>query len=374
MKIVLVVGARPNFMKIAPIIRAVNKHNASLHSTHIEPLLVHTGQHYDYEMSQIFFKDLELPQPDIYLGVGSGTHAEQTGRIMIELEKVLFKEKPDLVVVVGDVNSTLAAALAAAKLCIPVAHVEAGLRSYDRAMPEEINRLLTDAVSDYLFTPSPDADENLKKEGVPEDKIFLVGDVMVDSLLHDKTAAAESGILHQLDLAEKGYALLTLHRPSNVDEKESLLRIITALSEISRTIRVVFPAHPRTRKRLKEFDLLSHLPIANREFLLIDPLGYLDFLNLEMNARFVMTDSGGIQEETTVLDVPCLTLRNTTERPITVSQGTNVLVWNDTQRIIQEALKILDGNAKKGKCPEFWDGVTAERIIGIITKEPKWQK
>jgi UDP-N-acetylglucosamine 2-epimerase (non-hydrolysing) len=197
---------------------------------------------------------------------------------------------------------------------------------------------------------------------------------MVDSLLHDKTAAAESGILHQLDLAEKGYALLTLHRPSNVDEKESLLRIITALSEISRTIRVVFPAHPRTRKRLKEFDLLSHLPIANREFLLIDPLGYLDFLNLEMNARFVMTDSGGIQEETTVLDVPCLTLRNTTERPITVSQGTNVLVWNDTQRIIQEALKILDGNAKKGKCPEFWDGVTAERIIGIITKEPKWQK
>jgi len=361
-------------MKVAPIIRAINKHNASPRSTHIEPLLVHTGQHYDYEMSQIFFKDLELPQPDIYLGVGSGTHAEQTAKVMIELEKVLLKEKPDLVVVVGDVNSTLAAALAAVKLCIPVAHVEAGLRSYDRAMPEEINRLLTDAVSDYLFTPSPDADENLRKEGIPEDKIFLVGDVMVDSLLHNKAEAAKSVILHQLSLAEKGYALLTLHRPSNVDEKESLLRIIRALSEISRTIRIVFPAHPRTQKRLREFDLLSHLPIANQEFLLIDPLGYLDFLNLEMNAKFVMTDSGGIQEETTVLDVPCLTLRNTTERPITISQGTNVLVWNDTQTIIEEAFKILDGNAKKGKCPEFWDGMTAERIIDIIGEGPKWQK
>jgi len=366
MKIVLVVGARPNFMKVAPIIRAINKHNASTRSTHIEPTLVHTGQHYDYEMSQIFFKDLELPKPDIYLGAGSGTHAEQTGKIMVELEKVLFKEKPDLVIVVGDVNSTLAGALAAVKLCIPVAHVEAGLRSYDRTMPEEINRLLTDAVSDYLFTPSHDADENLRKEGIPRDKIFLVGDVMVDSLLHNKAEAAKSVILHQLDLAERGYALLTLHRPSNVDEKESLFKIIKALSEISRRIRIVFPAHPRTQKRLKEFDLLSHLPIANQEFLLIEPLGYLDFLNLEMNAKFVMTDSGGIQEETTVLSIPCLTLRNTTERPITLTRGTNTLVWNHTEKIVEEAFKILDGKSKTGNCPELWDGKAAERIVEIL--------
>jgi UDP-N-acetylglucosamine 2-epimerase (non-hydrolysing) len=376
MKIVLVCGARPNFMKIAPLLRAIAKHNElnKRNKLSMTPILVHTGQHYDYEMSQIFFKDLALPQPDIYLGVGSGTHAEQTGRIMIELEKVLLKEKPDLVVVVGDVNSTLAAALAAVKLCIPVAHVEAGLRSYDRTMPEEINRLLTDAVSDYLFTPSHDADENLKKEGIPEDKIFLVGDVMVDSLLHDKTAAAQSVILDRLDLAEKGYALLTLHRPSNVDEKESLLRIIRALSEISRTIRIVFPAHPRTQKKLKEFGVLDSVPITSQRLLITEPLGYLDFLNLEMNAKFVMTDSGGIQEETTVLGVPCLTLRNTTERPITISEGTNVLVGNDTQMIIEEARKILDGNAKKGKCPEFWDGMTAERIIDIIAKGPEWLK
>lgn len=368
MKIVLVVGARPNFMKVAPIIRAINKHNTSTPSIHIEHLLVHTGQHYDYEMSQIFFKDLELPQPDIYLGVGSGTHAEQTGKIMIELEKVLFKERPHLVIVVGDVNSTLAGALAAVKLCIPVAHVEAGLRSYDRTMPEEINRLLTDAISDYLFTPSPDADENLKKEGIPEDKIFLVGDVMVDSLLYNKAEAAKSVILHELNLGEKGYALLTLHRPSNVDEKESLLKIIKALSEISRRIRIVFPAHPRTQKRLKEFDLLSQLPIANQEFLLIEPLGYLDFLNLEMNAKFVMTDSGGIQEETTVLGIPCLTLRNTTERPITLTRGTNTLVWNHTENIVEEAFKILNGKGKTGNCPELWDGSTAERIIKVLAK------
>ena len=372
MKIVLVVGARPNFMKVAPIIRAINKHNASTRSTHIEPTLVHTGQHYDYEMSQIFFKDLELPQPDIYLGAGSGTHAEQTGKIMIELEKVLFKERPHLVIVVGDVNSTLAGALAAVKLCIPVAHVEAGLRSYDRTMPEEINRLLTDAISDYLFTPSHDADENLRKEGIPEDKIFLVGDVMVDSLLHNKAHAAQSDILETLGLAASHqspvtpYALLTLHRPSNVDEKESLLKIIKALSEISRRIRIVFPAHPRTQKRLKEFGILDNLPITSHQLLITEPLGYLDFLNLEMNAKFVMTDSGGIQEETTVLSIPCLTLRNTTERPITISQGTNILVWNDSQRITEEAFKILDGKGKTGNCPELWDGKAAERIVEIL--------
>jgi len=373
MKIVLVVGARPNFMKIAPLIRAIEKYNANHQSlVTIHHVLVHTGQHYDYEMSQIFFKDLELPQPDIYLGAGSGTHAEQTGKIMIELEKVLFKERPHLVIVVGDVNSTLAGALAAVKLHIPVAHVEAGLRSYDRTMPEEINRLLTDAISDYLFTPSPDADENLRKEGIPEDKIFLVGDVMVDSLLYNKARAEKSDILERLGLVTSHqspvtpYALLTLHRPSNVDEKESLLKIIAALSEISRRIRIVFPAHPRTQKRLKEFDILNNLPVTSLQLLITESLGYLDFLNLEMNAKFVMTDSGGIQEETTVLGIPCLTLRNTTERPITLTRGTNILVWNHTEKIVEEAFKILDGKGKTGNCPELWDGKTAERIVEIL--------
>lgn len=351
-------------MKVAPIIRAINKHNASTRSTHIEPLFVHTGQHYDYEMSQIFFKDLELPQPDIYLGAGSGTHAEQTGKVMIAFEKVLFKERPDLVIVVGDVNSTLAGALAAVKLCIPVAHVEAGLRSYDRTMPEEINRLLTDAISDYLFTPSPDAEENLKREGISQEKIFFVGNVMVDSLLYNKTRAEQSQILSQLKLAEKGYALVTLHRPTNVDEKDSLLRIIEALREITRRLPVVFPAHPRTRKNITKFEFSQIL--EDRRILLIEPLGYLDFLNLEMNAKFVMTDSGGIQEETTVLSIPCLTLRNTTERPITISQGTNVLVWNHAEKIVEEASKILDGRGKTGNCPELWDGKTAERIVEIL--------
>jgi UDP-N-acetylglucosamine 2-epimerase (non-hydrolysing) len=410
MKIISIVGARPNFMKIAPIIRAITKHNElnklnKLNKLPLTPILVHTGQHYDYEMSQIFFKDLELPQPDIYLGVGSGTHAEQTGKVMIELEKVLLKEKPDLVVVVGDVNSTLAGALAAVKLCIPVAHVEAGLRSYDRTMPEEVNRLLTDAVSDYLFTPSPDADDNLRKEGIPEDKIFLVGDVMVDSLLHNKHQAEKSDILQRLGLLaserpsvapsldERGepsqlnelkernkpkkrrerptvtpYVLLTLHRPSNVDEKESLLKIIKALSEISRRIRIVFPAHPRTQKRLKEFDILDNLPVTSHKLLITEPVGYLDFLNLEMNAKFVMTDSGGIQEETTVLGIPCLTLRNTTERPITLTRGTNTLVWNHTEKIIEEAFEILDGKGKTGNCPELWDGRAAERIVQILSR------
>lgn len=353
-------------MKIAPLIRAIQKHNASPRGKAIAPILLHTGQHYDYEMSQVFFQNLELFQPDIYLGVGPGTHAEQTGKVMIELEKVLFQEKPDLVVVVGDVNSTLAAALATVKLHISLAHVEAGLRSYDTSMPEEINRLLTDAVSDYLFTHSPGANENLRREGIPLENIFLVGNVMVDSLLYNKAAAERSQILSRFSLTEKGYALLTLHRPSNVDEKESLFIIVKALSEISKRIPIVFPAHPRTQKSLKDFNLLSLLPIANEQFILTEPLGYLDFLKLEMNAKFVMTDSGGIQEETTALNIPCLTLRSTTERPITITQGTNTLVWNNTERISEEAFKILDGKGKQGTCPELWDGKTAERIVKIL--------
>jgi len=366
-------------MKIAPLLRAIDKHNTQNLGLKFTPILVHTGQHYDYEMSQVFFQDLELPKPDVYLGVGSGTHARQTGKVMIEFEKVLLKEKPDLVVVVGDVNSTLAAALAAVKLHISVAHVEAGLRSYDRTMPEEINRLLTDQISDYLFTHSRDADENLKREGVPREKIFFVGNVMVDSLLFNKARADQSQILAQLKLAEEGYALLTLHRPSNVDEKHSLMNIMSAITKISEWIPVVFPAHPRTQKKLREFNLnlpatviaspdeLNKLNKLNKQLLIIPPLSYLDFLKLEMYAKFVMTDSGGIQEETTVLNIPCLTLRDTTERPITISRGTNVLVGNNPQKIIEEASRILASKSEASSRVELWDGTAAERIVALIT-------
>ncbi|MFC2056413.1 non-hydrolyzing UDP-N-acetylglucosamine 2-epimerase [Chloroflexota bacterium] len=366
MKIILVCGARPNFMKIAPLMRTVEQQNSSSSGRLIEPFLVHTGQHYDYKMSQIFFQDLELPEPNIHLDVGSGTHAEQTGKVMIGFEKVVFQEEPDLVVVVGDVNSTLAAALTATKLHIPIAHVEAGLRSFDRTMPEEINRFLTDAISDYLFTPSPDADKNLRREGVAEGKIYLVGDIMVDSLLHNKEKARSSQVLSQSGVSPGNYALLTLHRPSNVDEKGSLLKIGKALKEISQRIPIVFPAHPRTRKNIEKFGLNGFF--EDKRTLLIEPLGYLDFLKLMMDCKFAMTDSGGIQEETTVLGIPCLTLRNTTERPVTVSQGTNTLVWNDTEKIVEEASAILDGRGKKGNCPEFWDGKTAERIVDILVQ------
>ena len=384
MRLINVVGARPNFMKIAPIIRAIKEHNNRIHSSldshlsKLDGILVHTGQHYDYEMSKVFFEDLEIPEPDIYLGRGSGTHAEQTGNVMIEFERVLFKEGPDLVIVVGDVNSTLACALSSVKLHIPVAHVEAGLRSFDRTMPEEINRLLTDAISDYLFTPSPDADENLKREGISEDKIFFVGDVMVDSLLYNLDKAKRSKILEELGLQlPTDYALLTLHRPSNVDDPESLHNILEALKKISREIPIIFPIHPRTRKQVEHFgfqdyfvDLTNHESrITNNGICLVDPLGYLDFLKLMLHSKFIMTDSGGIQEETTVLGIPCLTLRDTTERPITISQGTNILVHNDTKRIVKEACRILDGKVKESNCPELWDGRAAERIVEIIAND-----
>jgi UDP-N-acetylglucosamine 2-epimerase (non-hydrolysing) len=364
MKAILVCGARPNFMKIAPLIKALAKYNTEHGTTNIKPILVHTGQHYDYEMYQVFFQELELPKPDLYLGIGSGTHAEQTGKIMIELEKALLLEKPDLVIVVGDVNSTLAAALVAVKLHIPVAHVEAGLRSFDRSMPEEINRVLTDAISDYLFTTSIDDNENLKREGVAEERVCLVGNVMVDCLKQNMEKANKSLILYRLGLAKQDYALVTLHRPSNVDDQESLFRIIKALSVISQRIPVVFPVHPRTKKNITRFGFDHYF--ENKKVIAIEPLGYLDFLNLEMNAKLVLTDSGGVQEETTFLNVPCLTLRDTTERPVTVTQGTNILVWNITERIIEEARKIIDGHAKTSRCPEFWDGKTAERIVNIL--------
>lgn len=375
-------------MKIAPLIRAIDEYNRSCQSSlvTIQYQLIHTGQHYDLNMSDSFFRDLSLPEPNAHLGVGSGTHAEQTGRVMIEFERLLQEEKPDLVLVVGDVNSTLACALASVKLHVPVAHVEAGLRSFDRSMPEEINRLLTDAISNYLFTPSPDADENLKKEGILQNKIFLVGDVMVDSLLFNLEKAKKSNILEQLNLTQKtstghcplltAYCLLTLHRPSNVDNKGAFLKIITALTEISKRIPIIFPAHPRTRKQIEIFALQRyfinsspHAPCLTPQTCgihIVDPLGYLDFLKLMMHSTIVMTDSGGIQEETTVLGIPCLTLRDTTERPITITHGTNVLVWNDTQKIIDESFKIIDGRGKNGKCPEMWDGKAAERIVDIL--------
>jgi UDP-N-acetylglucosamine 2-epimerase (non-hydrolysing) len=318
-------------------------------------------------MSKVFFQDLELPTPHIHLEVGSGTHAQQTARVMIRLEKVIVSEKPELVLVVGDVNSTFAAALVATKLHIPVAHVEAGLRSFDRDMPEEINRLLTDAISDYLFTPSPDANENLKKEGIPDEKIFLVGNVMIDSLLANQVRSKRSRILSQLNLDRQKYALITLHRPSNVDDRDTLTRIIKALSEISQKIPVVFPVHPRTHKNIKRFGLNGL--IQGKSIYSIDPLGYIDMLNLMANAKFVMTDSGGIQEETTVLGIPCLTLRNNTDRPITITMGTNTLISNDVDIIVHEASNILKDKGKCGIPIPLWDGKTADRIVAIIAKK-----
>ena len=349
MKILNVVGARPNFMKIAPIVEEMRKVPG------LNGVLVHTGQHYDEGMSDVFFRDLGIPVPDVHLGVGSGTHAEQTARIMVEFEKVCGKEKPDLVVVVGDVNSTMACTIVAAKLLIRVAHVEAGLRSFDRKMPEEINRLVTDALADLLFTTSRDADENLKREGVDSAKIHFVGNVMIDTLLKHREKAAA------LRIEKPGqYALVTLHRPSNVDDPVVLRPILEALEDISKSIPVIFPIHPRTAKRVHEFGLsLNGIRTT-------DPLGYLEFLSWEASATVVLTDSGGLQEETTILGVPCLTLRHNTERPVTISQGTNIVVGPDKARILDAFRRIMNGNWKSAGPPEYWDGHAAERIIRVI--------
>jgi len=376
MKILCVAGARPNFMKIAPIINQMEKYN-SAHSPQkiFEYLLVHTGQHYDDNMSDYFFKDLQMPPPDIYLGIGSGTHAEQTAKIMIRFEKACFQENPDLVIVVGDVNSTLACSIVAAKLLIPVAHVEAGLRSFDRTMPEEINRVITDSLSEYLFTTCQDANENLKKEGIPENKIHLVGNVMIDTLLKSKELA-NSKIKKFNKLKKEDYGLLTLHRPSNVDNKRIIHEIFEALTEISKKIPIIFAAHPRTKKMIKEFGLSYYfqktlnfdLPRIKGIYI-IPPLSYLEFLYLMDSAKLVLTDSGGIQEETTVLGIPCLTLRENTERPITIKEGTNILVGSNKDKIIKESFTILNDKGKTGKIPEFWDGKASQRILNILLKE-----
>ena len=380
-KVIHIVGARPNFMKIAPLMEEMSKYPQDF-----DQLLLHTGQHYDEGMSKSFFDDLRLTKPDVYLGVGSGTHAEQTGKIMIEFERVCIQEKPDLVIVVGDVNSTIACALVAAKLCIPIAHIEAGLRSFDRTMPEEINRILTDQISDYLFTTCEDANQNLIKEGIPENKIFFVGNTMIDTMLSHMEIAKNSVILEKLGLRKdnkiKKYGVVTLHRPSNVDNPKTLKGILNALNEFAREIPIIFPAHLRTIKQIKNFKLqemvnyeenfLSKgLNNTNRNILAIPPLGYLDFLCLMSNAAIVLTDSGGIQEETTILGIPCLTLRNNTERPITVKEGTNTVVGNNPDNIINTALSVLENQNSRKKIPKYWDGKAAERIVKILSSKPR---
>jgi UDP-N-acetylglucosamine 2-epimerase (non-hydrolysing) len=362
LKVLNVVGARPNFMKVAPIVEAMKRREGEF-----MPLLLHTGQHYDEGMSDAFFRDLGLPAPDVYLGVGSGSHAAQTAAVMQSFEPVVLRERPDWVVVVGDVNSTLACALVCAKLGIRVAHVEAGLRSRDRTMPEEINRLLTDQLADLLLTPSTDADANLLAEGIPGERIRFVGNVMIDSLFSQLERAALSTVREDLQVDGVDYATLTLHRPSNVDERAAFSRILDALEAIAERLPIIFPVHPRTRARIGEFDLTGRIAgLANLR--LVEPLGYLDFLRLYSGARLVLTDSGGIQEETTALSIPCLTLRENTERPITVLMGTNKIVGTDTSRITEAAFSALDAGReqKQSRVPPLWDGHTAPRILDAL--------
>lgn len=368
----VVAGARPNFMKIAAVMRELAKH-----PQHFEQILVHTGQHYDVEMSDSFFSDLGLREPDVHLDVGSGTHGEQTGKIMIHFEKVCMEQKPDLVMVVGDVNSTVACTLASAKLFIPSAHVEAGLRSFDRTMPEEINRVLTDQICDYLFTTCEDANQNLINEGIAKERIFFVGNTMIDTLLRHIEIEKKSMILEELGLRKKKYAAVTLHRPSNVDEREILEGILDALNKIAEKLPVIFPVHPRTTKMIKRFKLEEMVDYQerissynfnknNKKALILPPLSYLDFLALMSKAALVLTDSGGIQEETTILGIPCLTIRRNTERPITIKEGTNTLVGNDPDKILSTALRVLKKGVTRKKRPKYWDGKAAQRIVKIL--------
>ena len=348
-------------MKAAPVMAALKKRGSA------SQIMVYTGQHYDTNMSEVFFKQLGLPEPDVDLEVGSGSHAFQTAQIMMRIENALIEKKPDLVLVYGDVNSTVAAAMVCSKLLIPVGHVEAGLRSFDRTMPEEINRLLTDQISDLLFTPSREGDDNLLREGVAKEKTHFVGNVMIDTLVRLLPKVKFQGFrgsrFEALSATEESYALVTLHRPSNVDDPGMLVRIVKTLEEISMDLPVIFPIHPRTRQRIGD----SGLQISKKgKLYLIDPLGYLEFLFLQKNANFVITDSGGIQEETTFLGVPCLTVRENTERPITIAMGTNILVGQDMNLLKEEVYKILDGHAKQGTIPPLWDGKASERIADTI--------
>jgi UDP-N-acetylglucosamine 2-epimerase (non-hydrolysing) len=366
MKIINIVGARPNFMKIAPLMAEYRKY------PDIEPLLVHTGQHYDEKMSDLFFRELGIPQPDINLEVGSASHAVQTGEIMKAFEPVVLKYKPDAVLVVGDVNSTIACGLVAVKLGVKLAHVEAGLRSFDRTMPEEINRVLTDSISDLLFCTEQSGIDNLLNEGISKEKMHLVGHVMIDTLLHHIERAKQSTIINDLRaqgaLNGDGFAVLTLHRPSNVDDPVVFSRILEALEVIQQDMPILFPIHPRTRKNMINLGLNKRMDnMLNLH--LMDPIGYLDFLKLQSSATIVLTDSGGIQEETTILKVPCITLRENTERPVTVEIGSNQIVGTDTQRIINAYHNAINGNWRKPQVPPLWDGHAAERIVHILKEK-----
>lgn len=356
MVIHLVCAARPNFMKIAPLYHALKK------QTWAKPVIIHTGQHYDPDMSDAFFEDLGIPKPDINLEVGSGSHAEQTARVMVAFEPVCIREKPDWIIVVGDVNSTMACTLVASKLGIKVAHVEAGLRSFDRSMPEEINRVVTDSIADLLFTPSEDGDANLMREGIAKEKIKRVGNIMIDTLAVNLERARRLKAYDRFGVREKHYVFVTLHRPSNVDDQSSLAVIVGRLSELAKRVPVIFAIHPRTKKNLHRFGLDK--AIKSSDLIISSPLGYLDTIGLVDKARFVLTDSGGLQEETTFLGISCLTLRPNTERPITVTIGTNKLTSLDSLK--QDIADLLNGGGKKGAVPEFWDGHTAERILEVL--------
>ncbi|MEW6161527.1 MAG: UDP-N-acetylglucosamine 2-epimerase (non-hydrolyzing), partial [Verrucomicrobiota bacterium] len=354
MKLIHIVGARPNFMKVAPVYGSLATYPK------VQQMLVHTGQHYDANMSDIFFQQLGMPRPDVNLEVGSGSHAAQTAQVMMRFEEVVLKNRPDIVLVYGDVNSTVAAALVCSKLTIPVAHVEAGLRSYDRTMPEEINRLLTDQIAELLFTPSLDGNENLAREGIAKEKVHFVGNVMIDTLVRLLAQAKRP----ELPGVDGKYVLVTLHRPSNVDDPEKLRPILEALAAIGKKVKVVFPVHPRTRQKLLTPDLR---PLTS-DFCLTEPLGYLEFLALQRDALALITDSGGVQEETTYLGVPCFTLRENTERPVTITEGTNVLIGRDMDRLLREFDSLHSGNARKGRVPDLWDGKAGERIAEILLK------
>lgn len=362
MKLLLVAGARPNFVKIAPLIRAIRAYKApAVPESRFDYTLVHTGQHYDEQMSKVFFDQMGIPTPDFNLEVGSGSHAVQTAKVMTAFEPVLLKVNPDWVVVVGDVNSTMACTLVAAKLGKKVAHVEAGLRSFDRGMPEEINRLVTDALADLLLTPSLDANENLRKEGVADSKIRLVGNIMIDALVENLEQARQSQILKRLGIRPKEFAYVTLHRPSNVDAPGSLKQIMNELQNITQQMPVIFPIHPRTRKMLSDSGLT---PDGSSKLQLLDPVGYHDSLALTQNARMVLTDSGGLQEETTYFRTPCLTLRPNTERPVTITVGTNRLTT--PARLAEDVRRTLGESVPKGEIPPLWDGKTAERILAAL--------
>tara|TARA_A100001037_G_C15093735_1_gene610378 strand:- start:342 stop:1442 length:1101 start_codon:yes stop_codon:yes gene_type:complete len=359
--IVSVVGARPNFIKVAPLDKEFDKYKEKFCHK-----ICHTGQHFDENMSKVFFEDLDLPEPDYYLGVGSGSHAVQTAKIMIEFEKVLKKENPDLIIVFGDINSTMACSIVASKLNIKIAHVESGLRSFDRGMPEEINRIITDKLSDLLFVSEESGLNNLAKEGVNESKIFFVGNIMIDSLVKYWDKIENSKIVKKYKLKKNDYVLATFHRPSNVDSDSDIKSLISLLNEISNRKKVIFPIHPRTLKKIEEIKIINRI---NSNIIVTDPLGYFDFLCLTKNALIVITDSGGIQEESTFMNVQCITMRNNTERPVTIDIGTNQLAGSNTLSVKKIANNIFDGNIKNGQIPKLWDGKTAQRIVDVLLKK-----